>query len=127
MADFTKTITNTFQVFAPGLTNDWGSMEWGTDDWGGGDDQLASVHKFLASQDISLSESWNKDASSILSETFTLSGDLTNITLVDSEGYFHVFIGNTTDADDRISTDFTRVSDSDTTWTESSDPTTSWS
>jgi hypothetical protein len=128
MADHTKTITNTFQVFAPGPTSKWNSMVWGTDDWGGGDDQLASVHKFLASQDLSLSESWTKDASlANISNSLSVTNDITDITQVDSDGYYHMFKGNTSDAVDRISTDFSSVSDPSTSWSEQSDPSTDWS
>lgn len=129
MADYTQTITNSFQVFAPGPTSEWGSMEWGTDDWGGGDDQKAEVHKFLADS-LTLTDVWSNVATwnvIVLNELAGITSDVPDITQVDADGYYHVFRSDTTDAADRATTTYTEEATSGTSWTAASDSSTIWS
>ena len=127
MADFTQTITNEFQLFGPAPPNVWGTMEWG-ENWGDGNDVITSTHHFLDSQDVTLTDSYIREfVFTIDFGSTSITSAMDQMTLVDSEGFYHIFRGNTTEAEERAITDYTEESSSDPGWSEVSSPSTSWS
>ncbi len=145
MADFTQTIENRLGIYAADTTENWGSIVWGTDNWGYDEDVIVSIDKIIA-ESPTLTTALNFDVAKILTDTVTLtdtvSKDITGftiaesislsnvmdgLTLVDSEGFYHVFRGNTTEGEDKVVSSYTEISSTDPGWSEISPPSTSWS
>lgn len=149
MADFTQTITNRVGLFSAEPTQKWGTLVWGTNEWAYDNDLIVNVGKnltetvtmtgptlnfdivhILDSQDVTMT-SLIVAFSSIIVDPITNSLSMTNLmsglTLVDSEGFYHVFRGNVTEGEDQITTSYTLVSSDDVTWSPASDPSTTWS
>lgn len=126
MTVHTKTITNAFQVFGIGPSNKWGSMVWGVDTWGGGSDVSLSVFKVLG-ETFTANDTWSKKGSKVITISPSLLSSLSEVSLVDSENYFHIFISNVSDASLRAITIWTEPTDPTDVWTEPTDPTTVWS
>lgn len=127
MADFTQTITNEFQLFGAEPTNLWGTMEWGNDNWGYGSDVVVHIEKILDSQDLTLTTALNFDATNLITNSLTMTTAMDELFLVDSEGFYHVFTGNTTEGENRVMTDYTEAGAAGGDWSEQSPPSTSWS
>lgn len=126
MADFTQTVLNQFELFGGEPPNLWGTLVWGTDNWGYGADVIVEIGKVLEDS-VTLSDSVLKGFEFDIDDSLSLSSALPDRTLVDAAGFYHVFRGNVTDADDSVSTDFTEVTTSGTSWTAEAEPSTSWS
>ncbi len=127
MADFTQTITNQFELFGAEPTNLWGTMEWGNDNWGYGSDVVVHIEHILDSQDLTLTSSLVLDFEFTISNSLTLTEAKEGLTLVDSEGFYHVFKGNTTEGEDQVITDYTEATAASDSWSEVTSPSTSWS
>lgn len=126
MADFTQTVLNQLNMLGGEPPTLWGTMEWGTDNWGHNNDLVVEIGKVL-SLSLSLSETWEKAFTLDVESSLSLSSAMPDRTLVDAAGFYHVFRGNVTDADDSVASDYTEVSASGTSWTAASEASTSWS
>lgn len=129
MVDYAQTITNDIQLFAAEPTNKWNSIVWGTDNWGYGSDVVTDTHHYLDdTQDLTLtSEVIAAFTTTISFGSLSMDTDLDGQTLVDSAGFYHVFVGNTTEGEDRVLTDYTEVDGTTASWSAVSHPSTSWS
>jgi len=145
MADFTITVSNHLPVTAPEEVTLWGTLEWGTDNWGWVNERITDVIKVL-SNTSTITTAIVKDVEKVLNESttittaifkdyvlsviansLTVSDALDELKLIDSNGYYTVFIGNTTDGADRPNTTYTKLSDPSDSWSTVSGPTTTWS
>ena len=146
MTDFTQTINNRLGVYGGEPPNLWGVLVWGVDDWGWGDNLLeVDIGKVITST-VTPTTLIGFDFFKTLSDALTLtdevvfhtertitgsslslSSDMGPETLQDSEGFYHVFRGNTTDAEDRVLTDYTESDAQSSTWSVVSFTTTTWS
>lgn len=127
MADFTQTINNSLNVLGASPPTLWNDFNWGEQNWGADEDLVTAVDKIIGNT-TALTDALFFDIDLVLSFGSTsISSDLPSQTLEDSDGYFHVFRGGSTNAEDRPLTSYTEVSDGSSTWTESTPPSTTWS
>ncbi len=124
MADFTKTITNTLNVFGASPPTKWGIGIWGVMLWGVTQDFEINVIKVLG-EAISFSSSVEKVFIKELSNSVSFATDLTTFLTLD-DIWNYLFAKSTTDGALQVVDQFTRVSDPSTTQTETSLPTTTW-
>lgn len=136
MADLSITISNNLIVVGYNPTSQWGTLEWGTDWWRFNGETLQDVGKAIDFGSTTLSDAPIKDVehlldfgSTLLSDTITKSFErsynnsllptfeMSEEYLQDEDGYFYVFPGGVTDADERV----------DSTWSDETDPTSTWS
>lgn len=128
MADFTITVTDSIRFFGGEPPNLWGTLVWGTDGWAYGQPEVQQVNHLVDMGDVILSEDVTYSPSKALAgESITLTGALTLLTLRDAAGYYHVFLGNVTDSEERASTTWSSASDPSSSWSQVTQPTTTWS
>jgi hypothetical protein len=126
MADLTITISNNLNVFGIDQTDDWGTMLWG-DNWGYGSNTLIkAVDKFL-SETLTLTDATSPETSFNVSlfETLTLSGDMYDERITDTNNYNKVF-GSSDNAEDSPKTAYADSDGSSPTYTATSTPSTTW-
>jgi azurin len=131
VTDFTKTISESINVFGAEPTNKWGTVLWGQK-WGYGNTEI--VHRIYQSLDdaaianiIVLSDSTSIRFFKVIGETLRVSDTLDEISLKDSQGYNYIFTTPTENSEDAPSTSWTPSSDPTTTYVTVGDPSTSWS
>jgi hypothetical protein len=125
MADFTQLISNTIECWGGKTAQRWGSMEWNTNVWAFGDGTLVkSVGKTL-SNIITLTDAYFRVPVRVIRNTVTVTVDLSNQTLGDSDGYQYVF-GDSTNAEDRPLTSFSVVAQQTSSYTTLVNTVTSW-
>lgn len=154
MADHILTFTNNIRVFGLGPVSRWGAFEWAsspadinitTNVMWGSNRILFSIEK-ITSDTVSFNTSaYNYDVHKLLSDTVNISSerfyifekifgitlnsstDVTNMYKVDGDGYFYEFVGNTTNGNDQVISDYTKLSDLNTSYTAYTTSTVSWS
>lgn len=146
MTDFAQTIENHLGVFGGSLTSKWGDMYWG-EPWGERGDIEKSVDKILEDSSTLttanafsvgkiIAEDLDLDVTIVTQtdfiqtinvETLTILADMGAEYLIDSEGFYHVFRGNATDAENRVITDYTDITNGGSSWSEIARPSTPWS
>lgn len=127
MVDFSKTISNQLNVHGMQPSNRWGTMLW-NQLWGGYDIDLeVGFGQELDLETINLTESWSKASARIISETVTMSQDLTHEGLTDPAGYNYLFDGVSVNAESRVFTSYTTSANGTSTYVQVSNPSTSWS
>lgn len=128
MATFTVNIAESINVWGGEPTSKWGVMSWGNT-WAFGTEDLI-VTVFIDEEDtISISDDWSLVATfnRSFSETITTLGAMSDQTKIDANGYRDVFVGGSTNAEDRSLTPFTEQTPPDDSYSEVSRPTTDWS
>ena len=126
MADFSITISNVVGVFGPEPTEAWGYMVWGTDKWAYATEDLPATIGHVVDNTQTVDSDITKLASHQVDESLVLGSETTSEYLTDGSGYNYVFPGNVTNADNRISTNWTALTYDTATYTTSSRPTTTW-
>jgi hypothetical protein len=127
LADHTKTISDSINVFGLAPSTKWNEFSWGVGKWGEGSNGIfKQVGKFLVEPQAS-ADSISRNASKYLAETQLVTMVETDTKLTDGSGYSYVFPGGGSDAEEQVITDFTKQSDGSTSWTKQSDGSTSWS
>ena len=81
----------------------------------------------MVSNSLSLSDFYGHSISRYITNELTVSADMASETLQDSSGYYHVFPGQTTEGESRISTTWTDQDASGVTWTSATPVSTTWS
>jgi len=126
MADFTKTISASFNLLGGGEPSLWGEMVWGVDDWGEGSKTVAlDVSKGITGS-VTLADSLNFFFIIGITNSVNLSSDATVLQLKSGD-YNYVFPGGGTDANNAIDTEFSTPTLSDASFTAASFATTTWS
>lgn len=100
MADFTKTISNSFRVQGPGVESVWGVMVWGVDFWGNTKDTRVLIGKYIADS-FAVSDTVYFQPNHVVSNSIALSTRLNLGYLSDGSGWYYVLQGGVTDPDDR--------------------------
>lgn len=108
MANFTKTITNSVNLFGGSRTSKWGSavlpytMTWGTTKWGEGTFSLVfSVQKVITNS-LSPTTDLSKGVRKIITNTFSAAGAMTSEILTNGT-WRVVFVSDTVNVQDRDS------------------------
>lgn len=146
MADFTQTINNHLLISAADPTTQWGTLVWGTDKWRSNQDIITNVGKLISEsitnttaltfdvskiievEDLTLTSEIVKDyIGPTIAESLTMTSAQDGLVLIDSAGFYHVFRGNTTEGEDKITSDYTEETSDTTSWTPASEVSTSWS
>lgn len=132
MADFTITITNSINSFGPAPSTKWGlsdAMEWGVSKWGEGTlDLVSSFIKVLqnsigSDSSLIIATGYNRT----MSNTLSLTEDLSFEGLSDSNGYSRLFSGSATNAESRIISTYSTAAAGTSTYSSLSAGSTVWS
>lgn len=126
MADHTITISNRLNVFGIDQTDNWGTMLWGQK-WGYGSNTLIkAVDKVLANS-VTLTDSLSKETgfNKTISETMSVTGDMYDERIADTNNYTKVF-GTSNNAEDAPRTSYSDSDGSVPTYTTVSTPSTTW-
>lgn len=133
MADFTKTISVSINLFGGGPSTKWGNgngygytMVWGTTKWGEGSFSLVFNVEKLIEDSVSPDTIIINEAQKLLQNDLSISDDLTCETLSQGD-WNYVFPPNVTNNENRVFTSFTCSSAQTTSYTCLSAGNTSWS
>lgn len=123
MADFTQTITNQISLFGGSSTNKWNDLVWGTDVWAFDgrvfETDLNQVD--VLNDTLTLTDTWSRlvQFNLSLSNSILINPRTINtLELSDAAGYKKVFVGGTSDADDRTEVDYEQVTVASTSYSE---------
>jgi len=126
LADLSITINNTVLIFGPEPSESWGGMLWGTDKWAYASEDLPAAIGHVVDETQTIDSDIVKSASHQIAESLTVSSETTSETLQDGSGYYYVFPGGSTEAENRISTTWSALTYDTATFTTSSRPSTTW-
>lgn len=128
MADFTITISNQVDVFGATPASLWGVVEGDVGNWGYSSQEFPhNIGKFISNSQ-SLSDSFTKKVSRIYGNDLSIDSDVTNLELLDGNGYNYVFTLPTIDADEKADDIWTDESIGDVvTYTSAGINNTEWS
>jgi hypothetical protein len=136
MADLTKTISNSLNVFGGGAPTLWGNtgrttMTWGTDFWGqGSEDYIQDVGKTLENTlTLASTISTQLEIRLTISNSLAVTSETTGEYLTDrnsSAAWFYLFPGGAANAESRVSSTYANGSASSTSFTVSSAVSTVW-
>lgn len=136
MADFSKNITNTVNVFGDGPSTKWGqangypyTMTWGTSKWGEGESlPIAFVKVISNSQDLTFDYTGSSLRKVVDIGSAPVLSDMGSEVLRDGTGtWLYVFTSDTTQGEDRDSATWTETTASDATFTCQAAAGTTWS
>ena len=108
MADHTKTISNRINSFGGAPSNKCGAISWGTDNWGYGANAVAKDVECLRTNAFSITDIINKSFTITTFNQFAVSSDVPTIYVIDSAGFYKLFIPSTTNGSDQVFTEYTR-------------------
>ncbi len=127
MADFSISISNSLGVLGPAPTNKWGTPNWGSFLWGARAEFEQDVGKFLLDNATTITESCFRDLAHLITNSFSLSADMTEEQLQTSNGYYKVFRRPSDDAEDRTLASWTDVTEPSDSFSEVASVSTTWS
>lgn len=126
MANHTISISNSINSFGPAPSTKWGTgsvynMTWGSSKWGEGTiDLQVDVVKILTNSVI-LSGAVNIfDIVPVISNSLVFTSETTNEGLRTANGYYYLFTGPTTEAENRNQSTYISGTGASTSWTQAS-------
>lgn len=145
MTEHTKTISNSFNLLGLGPPTVWGAFDWSDLDWGFGQmftdtdkvisDSLSPTTA-LPYKEIEAGFNWSigvydttihKDATIFFTSTFSPLDFETSSEVLSDGIWDHVFVGPSTNAENRSTATFSPVADDLETWVSNTTATTVWS
>ena len=127
MAALSKTISNSTSLFAGGGSSLWNAHNWGAFNWGEGTvDMITNVRKLISNSQASTSAILRKQVSKLTGSSVTTLSGPSSERLMDGNGWYHTFISNTEEGEDRDFAIWSNVTDGGATWVEETVSTT-WS
>jgi hypothetical protein len=124
MALLSKTITNTLGVKGGSPGTLWGTAVFGTDVWGVDQDVWTETDKGIA-ETLALSDALGKETSKAITESMSLSVQLD---VTRTWGIWdYQFTRPTSDGEQQVLDEFTKVSDNSSDYTSVTTPATEWS
>lgn len=126
MADFTKTISVSFNLLGGGEATKWGAATWGTDVWGEGSQGLEQIVEKGISSPIALSSSLEFYFIIGINNSLSLDSDATVLELK-SGNYNYVFPGGGKDINTAVDSTFTTSTYGSISFSADSFTTTLWS
>lgn len=128
MVAFTKTISNSVNVFGGSPSSKWGSVTWGSFQWGEGTNNTLWDFNKLITNSQSFSDATYKSFSLLWSESLAVTENSYREELIDSAGYHYIFTGPAINAENRSDTGWTDTDAGDVaTWTCQAAGSTTWS
>ena len=119
MAALSKTISNSTNMFAGGGSSLWNAHNWNEFLWGEGTvDMITNVTKLIANSQAHASALARKQVSKLTGSSVTTSSGPSSERLLDGNGWYHTFISNTSEGEDRDFAEWTNVTDDGETWVE---------
>ena len=132
MADFTKTITNSINLFGGNPSSKWGqsnypyTMTWGVTRWGEGTFSIVfSVEKLIANS-LAPDTTIATEVQKIIQNNLTMSGELSSEVLTNGDWRI-VFVSDTINVEERDMATWTSGSAASTSFTCLPAGSTSWS
>lgn len=127
MTDLTVTVSSETRVFGGAPTNKWGTFLWGQN-WAYGNLKISTTidYSSIISDSISLSDDLTKSFSKIIDDTIGLADHMIDISMKDAAGYSYQFSGAVSDFLDKITTTYSAVGRRSTSWTGGSSGVTTW-
>lgn len=141
------TITNSVRAFGGGPSSLWNAYNWNAFKWGEGTTKIpmAFIHlvslgnlstdsargfqltKLVSIDPLTLDSTRGINLTKAITNDLAVDSDSSDQYLFDSEGYYHVFPGNTTDANERVNSNWSARTGNATTWATSGVTATTWS
>jgi hypothetical protein len=119
MAVHQITISNSTSPFAGGGSSLWNAHNWNEFQGGEGTvDMITNVRKLIANSQASTSALARKQVSKTTGSSVTTSSGPSSERLMDGNGWYHTFISNTDEGEDRDFAEWTNVTDDGETWVE---------
>ena len=126
MADLSKTITNSLNLFGPAPSSKWNAYNWNAFLWGEGTTDLAvSALKVLANS-LTPADSLIKYQAVVVSNSLAPSSDMTGESVTNG-GYYRLFPGSVSDGEDRVDSSWSGGSSGSPSWSQGTASSTSWS
>lgn len=127
MTDHSITITNSVNTFGIAPSSKWNAYAWNAFKWGEGTTDLRTDVVHLISNSISGDTAFGFRFTKGISETLTVTADLSSERLRDGEGYLYVFREGTTDGETRVFPTWASGTTATASWTVASSTSTTWS
>jgi len=127
VADFTKTITVSVNLFGVAPSNKWNAHNWNAFLWGEGTTGLEARVVKVITESVTPTLSVQKAVQRVRSLALTLSGETSSETLKDAAGYLYVFPDRTTDAEGRDIPTWTSGVAATASWATAALATVTWS
>lgn len=127
MTVFTKTITNSLNLFGPAPSDKWQAYNWNAFKWGEGTAPMVKNPRKVLVASITLTDAFTKSQIRTISNSLAPTTEITLENLTDGAGYYHLFPGGVTDGLDRVATSWGSGSTSGPSWVASSTTATTWS
>jgi len=147
LVDYAITVANNLLVIGYSPVNAWGTLVWGTDWWRHNGETLQNVGKAIGFGSTTLSsdvpvkgiEHLNDMGSTLLSDSIakasthgygtsiTLESGHDPIYLTGENGYYYVFWGDVTDAEDRVDAEYTATTSYSATYSAVTSYSSAWS
>ena len=126
MADYTKTITESVTMLGMSDANLWGTFLWG-ELWGSSEDLRKEFDQAPLGNSVTLTDALGKDFVRDFITNNIAMDDPQLSSIMRAWGIWdYVFTKPTTDGDEKIFDQFSKVSDGSTSWTKTTDGSTSW-
>ena len=107
MADFSISISNSFNLLGESPTSNWGFFTWGTDKWGEGSKDLSVAVVKLISNSLVPDSSQFFDVTRLSSNSLEPSFETGGESLMDGSGYYYIFTLPTIDPESRSTATWT--------------------
>lgn len=128
MADLTKTITNSLNIFGGSPSSKWAAWNWNAFKWGDGTADLAVDVTHLISESVAPDSAiLQNDVVHLISESLASTSEMISETLTDGSGWYYVFPSDVTNHENQSLASYTVGSTPSNTWTAASASTTTWS
>lgn len=131
MADFTKTITNSVNLFGGSPSSKWGqsvlpyTMTWGSTKWGEGTFSLVFDFRKVVENSLNPTTDIIKNVQKIITENLNLSQDVSN-EILNNGSWRVVFVSDTINVSERDTTTWSSQSVSNQSFTCGSAGSTTW-
>lgn len=102
-------------VFGGAATTKWNTAIWGTDKWGTNSDLILVIGKSITNG-CGASSTLTAGPTKLIENTCQTAASMFSQVLQDSRGWYHIFEGGVSEAEDRIDATWTAVTPVDSTW-----------
>lgn len=128
MADFSKTISNSVNLFGGSPTSLWNAWNWNAFRWGEGTADLPVAVMHLIGESLSLDSGIGKfDTAHLISESLSPDSAMDSEYLTDGSGYNYVFPSDVTNHQDQAIASYTVGSNPSNSWSSAAAGGTVWS
>lgn len=129
MADHTKSVTNSVNLFGGSPASLWNQYNWNAFKWGEGTTTMIwHLEHRLSSETITLTDALAAlSVGKLISNEQALSSDMTALYHQDRAGYYYNYPDRVTNVDSAVTASYTQVAVTSQSWTTYTTGTTVWS